>query len=333
MIPVAHLINMYGKRVGSVQYNVEYNKFVDTNVVVKANLPVQSYDTCEVLNNNIVTVVGKERNNYVVCFGDNYVYSLNKEKLLRYKISNVKFRSDRKIVSTDGKLAYLEDLFKGLRVEFADNFESMQATSLGVTRKFFGKLKDDYCVVKYSKYESEKDLQNEVIYYRLSLLLGVKCCRARAIIYGGRVCAVSVFEYNKFKDVFKSFRQYGSLSSAINALNDEDKDDFKRYLILDYLCGQQDRHLSNLATVNGRLYPLFDNGDCFGLGPIYGYSVGFRKTVESLGVDELSFLVKINKDVLVKAHELLKDNARIKMFDDNYRRLCHNGNVVQLLRR
>ena len=41
--------------------------------------------------NNTVTVVGKDysNGNYIVCFGDNMLYSLRKRELRKYKMTNI----------------------------------------------------------------------------------------------------------------------------------------------------------------------------------------------------------------------------------------------------
>ena len=61
-----------------------------------------------------------------------------------------------------------------------------------------------------------------------------------------------------------------SFGEILKSLSDKDKWIFDKYMLLDYILLQEDRHYSNLAVVNNRLYPLFDNGECLGIGSI-GY--------------------------------------------------------------
>lgn len=41
---------------------------------------------------------------------------------------------------------------------------------------------------------------------------------------------------------------------------DDFKEDYLRFMIFDVITNQEDRHLSNLSILNGKLYPLYDNG-------------------------------------------------------------------------
>lgn len=49
---------------------------------------------------------------------------------------------------------------------------------------------------------------------------------------------------------------------------------------LDYIMSQQDRHMSNIALLNRGMYPLFDNGECLGIGTIGFFSQNYRIYME-----------------------------------------------------
>lgn len=48
-------------------------------------------------------------------------------------------------------------------------------------------------------------------------------------------------------------------------------------LVVDYILAQQDKHMSNMALKNGYMYPLFDNGECLGIGTIGEFSKNFER--------------------------------------------------------
>ena len=104
--------------------------------------------------------------------------------------------------------------------------------------------------------------------------------------------------YISFKNLNKSFGE------ILKSLSDKDKWIFDKYMLLDYILLQEDRHYSNLAVVNNRLYPLFDNGECLGFNSISYFSSNFRSYVERLDKNYLRSLCTVNN----KFYELLNHN-------------------------
>jgi hypothetical protein len=319
-IAVAHIIDIFGRKTGSIVFDAVTCKFRDTDIIHKEKLPEQSQIGCETLNNNIAVIVGVNNDNCVVCFGDNYLYSLSKESLSTYTLVNANISKNGSISYDFDKPADLSHLFGEPRVMFVSNMADVQSTSLGVARKFFGRSEYGYCVAKFSKYaDTCLDLDNEIFCYEIACILGIRCCRVFKTIYGGRDCILSIYEYNKDKDIYRSFRQTGlQINDILKSLDSGDRAMFVRYLIFDYLTKQQDRHLSNLALVNDKLYPLFDNGDCFGVGFINEYSKMFRDTVKRLSPEEIYNTLPITVNDLKAVKDKLPDD-RYRIFMDNFK--------------
>jgi hypothetical protein len=272
----------------------------------------------------MVVIVGVNGNKYVICFGDNYLYSIGTAGLSKYRLANAEISENGNVLCEFGEPDDLSHMFGDPQVEFVESIANIQSTSLGVARKFLGKSEYGYCVVKFSNYSDTCfDLDNEVLYAEIARILQVKCCKVFKTVYGGRACVLSVFDYDREKDAYKSFRQAGlSVSNIMASLDAKDRLMFLRYLILDYLVEQQDRHLSNLALVNDRLYPLFDNGDCFGLGYVKEYSKVFRDTVERLKAEDIEKTLPVTADKL-KAIEGVPgmDGDRFGLFVNNFTKI------------
>jgi hypothetical protein len=270
----------------------------------------------EINNNNTAVIVGKSRDKYAVCFGDNYIYLLSVGSLSRYTVINTNIAD----------IPDLSGMFGEPSVEFLNHLANKQSTSLGVTRKFFGKSKYGYCILKFSKYpDTCVYLDNEVFCYKIALILGVSCCRAFRTKYSGRDCVLSVFEYNVDIDTYRSFRQTGlPVSGILNTLSKTDRAMFVRYLIFDFLTRQQDRHLSNLALINDRLYPLFDNGDCFGTGFVSEQSKIFRDAVLRLSAEDVHKALPVTAKQLKDVEDVLSASPeRAEMFMTNFKE-CYN---------
>lgn len=283
-IPVCHLAR-YGSIFGAVWYDTGAGRFLDGALASGRELPVQDYMDCTLDGAVVATLVGrvKSRDSFVVCFGDNFLYELYKPQLLQYRLSNGKVAVDGRVVCRDGALQDLGYLFPDSGVVFQKQFFMVQSTSLGVARKFFALYKGHPCIVKFSKRSDGMDLRNEVVYKEVCDKVGVRCCRVRLSEYNGKPCIISLYEYNPVKDVYCSFRQVGrSVSEIYSGLSMVEKDMFNRMMVVDYVLLQQDRHLSNIALLNGGMYPLFDNGECLGLGAISVMSESFRRYVRQL---------------------------------------------------
>lgn len=284
LIPVCY-ISSYGHITGTVYYDNVCLRFIDSQNISNRHLPVQDYLNCSIVNNNICTIVGKnyKYNTYAVCFGDNFIYEVTRDVLLKYNVSNIKFSKDNKIICLDGKLPDFSDFFPNRSIKFEGLFKDTQASSLGLARKFFAKYNNSYCIVKFSKRSDDLDLLNEEVYYKVSEILGVSCCKAKITKYYNKQCVISVFNYDKDKDLFKSFKSTGlSIQDIYNRFSSNDKIMFNKMMLLDFILSQQDRHMSNIAICNNNLYPLFDNGECLGLGSISYFSQNFRKYVLNL---------------------------------------------------
>lgn len=104
------------------------------------------------------------------------------------------------------------------------------------------------------------DAEMEVVCYRLGVLLGMPVCRAEMM---GSDHVLSYFEYNIFIDRLVHVRHLIDMTAP--NLHDElmrnfDNTWLNNLMVFDFLTRQDDRHMSNLATLNGKLYPLYDNG-------------------------------------------------------------------------
>ena len=95
-------------------------------------------------------------------------------------------------------------------------------------------------------------------------------------------------------------------------------------LLTDYLLSQQDRHYSNLATIGDRVYPLYDNGECLGIGAIGMYSQKFREHTESLNEDYLKSLLGMPRENFLNHYGSIKHHNMVqynRIVNDNFRRL------------
>lgn len=295
-IPVCN-IERHGMLAGAVIFDTNTRKFLDINKISDRCLPVQDYLSCTVECNKRCTAIGKvyARGTYVICFGDNFAYECDRQVLMHYTVSNLKFGSDGRIICIDGRLPDLIDLFPDKKIKFVSSFSESQASSLGVSRKFYAYYDGMPCVVKFSKRTDNKDIFNEELVYNMACKLSVPCCRAITSKYFGKYCCISIYAYTA-RDVFRSFKTTGlSIKDIYNRLRDEDKVIFDRMMLFDFLVKQEDRHMSNLALLNGRMYPLFDNGECLGLGIVSIFSANFRKYILGMNKNYLCHLIDFNK--------------------------------------
>lgn len=318
LIPVAYITNYGGNPIGCVAYNTDTHKFNDTDISLAkgAILPIQDYLSCEV-KGLYATIVGKNYKEYVCCFGDNMLYSLSKEQLSHYKLTNVKITKDNRLICRQGKMQDLSYLFPDKRIQFVRLSRELQNSSIGIAKKFYAKFNGKDCLIKFSK-GNENDLINEVLYYKVGKILNIRVCKAILTQYNGKNCIASIFEYDKKKDSYLSFKNTNkTLGDIRNSFCESDKLEFDKALILDYLLSQQDRHLSNLAIVNGRFYPLFDNGECLGLSPISYFSNRFRQYIERM--DNVSKVLSITEQQYREIIKVLKDKSTV--FIDNFNKI------------
>lgn len=123
-----------------------------------------------------------------------------------------------------------------------------------------------------------KDHIMEQVAYELALLLGVKCCKASCRKTKGLYGSFSRFEVVDMDNVapFENIANKQEMSTQelleyTIGLTHDSKNSFVvnlyQYIIFDYILGQHDRHLENIAVYrenNNRIvwYPLYDNGLC-----------------------------------------------------------------------
>lgn len=288
-------------------------------------LPKQDILSCSISRTTECTVIGKvySRNTYVVCFGDNIAYEVTRDELSRLTPSNIKVSLDGKFICVDGKLPDMSNMFKDSRIKFKSTMEEFQQSSLGISKKFHALYGNRCCVVKFSKFNLQ-ELDNEVVYKEVCDYLKVLCCDVVKTTYFARPCIVSIYEYKVGEDIFQSFKQLGgSVPDIYNKLSVSDKQMFDRYMIVDYILAQQDRHMSNLATINGKLYPLYDNGECLGLGSIGQYSNSFIRYVSTLSKVYIQDILGFSREKLLGVISLVPNSQRLSvkkrievLFDD-----------------
>jgi len=130
-------------------------------------------------------------------------------------------------------------------------------------------------IFKEKMHLGSKDNVIEAVVYRIAKLVNVPCARAVVIQHGGSIGSFSKYEVDTL-DGFIHLQEYFGHSEmfvedffqAIKQIKCNNvKQIYARayqYVLLDYLVGQQDRHMENLAFVGNRdkliFYPLYDNG-------------------------------------------------------------------------
>jgi hypothetical protein len=319
-IPVS-IITKYGVPIGTNIYNTSMNIFYDSDSICTGReLPYQDFVSCELNTDRIITVVGKiySDNSYIVSFGDNFLYNMTKSKLTQYKISNIKETKDNRVICLEGTLPDMQKYFPDRHIMFYKTKYEVQNSSIGIARKFYGTYNKKPCIVKFSKIASDEDLYNEVLYKRLADLLNVPCCEVKLSKYYNKVCCISIYKYNIKNDYFTSFRGLNkSASDIIKGFDTKSKIDFDKIMILDFLVNQQDRHMSNIATCNGKMYPAFDNGECFNIGSIGAFSNNFRRYVLRLDKTYIKDIMQVNLDEVKK---ILPKKA-YNIFVENYKQL------------
>lgn len=325
LIPVCN-ISQYGMLLNmQVAYDTSQNKFVDQKGRCDRTLPIQDYISCSITNNNICTLVGHNAKEYVVCFGDNMLYSVSKNVLHNYTISNAHYDSLGRIRCAD-KLVDLQKFFPDKNIKFGKVFSCDEKSSLGEAKKFFGTYMGKPCVVKMSK-SDDKDILNERSYYEASLLLGVKCCEAIVSIYYGKKCCISIYDYDINKDIFRSFKSLGgNFENVVSKLSKKDRIELDKMLIFDFIFSQQDRHMSNIALINNNIYSMFDNGECLGIGVIGHFSSMHRRYVKNLDKNYIKKLLPLDKLKELSAVHYYNKEICLNIIKNNIRELLNDNN-------
>lgn len=326
-IPICNQTDLYGRIINTTLFNTKTYKFETTSERFSRELPELSYIDYQITSKGTATILGKVRNEYVVNFGDKQAYLMNKDSILKagYKLSNIKIIASGKFISIDGKLDDLSKLFPDTQIKFIGACNTSNKSSIGFADKFIGQYKGKKCVIKFSKPAySNQDILNEFIYYKIATILKIPCCTIYLSEYFGRKCCISMYEYDTNNDIFISFRNTGkSISEIYRSFSQEDRNKFDKMMILDYIVEQQDRHLSNLALVNGHMYSSYDNGECLGIGAQGYYSAQFRKYVEANLKNRIKDLINCNK--LKEVMKLPELNANQKqIIGRNIKKLLEN---------
>lgn len=246
-------------------------------------LPIMGGADCELLSPYSITVIGYCRSEYICSFGLNDIYMLSRKQLLGYKnFTNVDIKNNRVYVK-DKQLSDMSCFFSDSNLHFTSNLE---CGSMGQARKFYATYKDKtelFGICKQSRVNDVRELDYEVLYMRVASVFNIPCCFAERVLYAGKDWVFSAYARDIKAQIFQSFFQMGIPADEVYSyLHPDDTKTFDKMMILDYCMEQADRHTGNIALVDGRLYPMFDNGTCLGLKPISMYSEGFRRYVESL---------------------------------------------------
>lgn len=259
-------------------------------------LPIMEGADCELISSFAITIIGYCRSEYVCSFGLNDIYVLSRKQLLSYKhFTNVEIKNNRVYVK-DKQLPDMSSLFPDSNLHFVSGLE---CGSMGFARKFYATYKNKtelFGICKQSRVGDVRELDYEVLYTRVAAVFDIPCCFTKRVLYAGKNWVFSEYARDIKTQIFQSFFQMGIPADEVYShLHPDDKKTFDKMMILDYCMEQADRHTGNIALVDGRLYPMFDNGTCLGLKPISIYSEGFRGYVESLPrryiIDTLGFSI------------------------------------------
>jgi hypothetical protein len=151
----------------------------------------------------------------------------------------------------------------------------------GSTVKCECTINGEYGLFKERMSMQSKDNVMEDIAYRIAELLGVSCAFASCRKYKNIIGSFSRYEIPKGYDFIHLSSIYGVdeldagelLRQTILKSNNKIGSiviDLYKYIIFDYIMGQRDRHLSNLALLRNKnatsnktyMYKLYDNGLC-----------------------------------------------------------------------
>lgn len=179
-------------------------------------------------------------------------------------------------------MKYTEDGYG--KIYRAYNVKSIESKSSlkGISNKIECDMRDNGVlergIFKEKLREFSKDHIMEQFVYKLALQVGVQCCKASCRQRNGIIGSFSRYEipvgyiFIHLSDIMKE-REIGAEELIIKAIEmSKGVNRFVRtiyqYMLFDFLVGQQDRHLENLAVLENKktnrrnLYPLYDNGLC-----------------------------------------------------------------------
>lgn len=315
LIPVNNVVKL-GIPIASTYFDTTTRRYVE-GVYCKRVLPEMDCFSCDISNTRkICTVVGRcDSDKFVVSFGSRLLAVVLKRNIRN--ASNIKVCRDGRIVCIDGRFEDLSDMFPEKDLLFVRSMSVLEDSSDGMAEKFLASYKGNLCIAKFRKV-TDKELCYEKLYYDVGKTLGVSVCRCILSVYSGRMCSLSFLEYSPEYDSFTSLKSLGmSVSDTYNILSNSDKMELDRQLVLDYLMSQQDRHMGNIALCNGAVYPMYDNGECLGLGSVGYFSGMYRKYIERCNTGYLRSLINFC-DVrnLFKGYE-----SEYSLFLNNWRRL------------
>lgn len=122
-----------------------------------------------------------------------------------------------------------------------------------------------------------KGLDNvmEAVCYNLAQLLGVRCCKDFVMMHNNKLGSFSAYDDEYNVDTFFTVTKLtGLVEPSIDTLfgyilninNRQLAIEVYKMLVFDYIMGQLDRHMENMAFIvdkgSYKLYPAFDNGLC-----------------------------------------------------------------------
>jgi hypothetical protein len=271
-IPINYLVR-YGRRVGITEFNGR--SYTETQYRDVGELPCLDIMTME-LNSNGYVIVGRDKRHLVVSNGGNILIRVDKEFLVDKRIyNNCELRD-----SVD-----IGDRFPNKDIKFRNWSVSTGTVSAGIAKKIVGEYKGKKCIVKFPK-RDKLEAEYEELYYIIGKIANVRVCKSVNTVYDSKTCSVSIFGYGDNDNwvTIRTLMENGkSFGDILDNLDENEREQFNRQMVLDYIMGQQDRHMSNLAICNGKVYGLYDNGECLGLGTIGQMSENLKRYTENLG--------------------------------------------------
>lgn len=274
-----HTLEFEEERVEDIRYKNWYNR-----------LPmIDGFTMAVVKNPGRCTIIGRDIDMIVISSGMRDITKIKESQVFKCQPVNLRIerrKGERTLVINEGKIPDLHRVFENNTFEVCEYLNNMLGSSGGMQRKYYGYKKgtQTYGIIKYPLMRGSKDIEYEVLYKKVGDVLGVPVVRAIMGEYNKEKCVLSVFEYDKTSDNFITLYRYMrnnklSVDDVIEQLKDG-KETYIKYMIMDYIMVQEDRHFRNIAICNNRLYPLYDNGRCLGNGVIGTISKGNRNLVE-----------------------------------------------------
>jgi hypothetical protein len=170
------------------------------------------------------------------------------------------------------KMNETEKLYKLYNIKDRKDYE-------GATVKCECTINGEYGLFKERISLQSKDNVMEEVVSRLAQLVGVPCafasCRKHKDIIGSfsRYEIPVGYDFVHLEDILhiSEININGLMETVLRLSHGKITDTvitIYKYIILDYIVGQRDRHLCNIAAINkrgtksSRLYPLYDNGLC-----------------------------------------------------------------------